>query len=119
MPVQLLSGLLGHRHGAFLAVEADGALVPLEAHRTLTRVGSELVFAELERRLVSGEAVPEPARYGRSVVVIATRVQSGHVVRRIRVSLGEDDDPSAGVREPRRPSPQGGVAEAWAPLTDA
>jgi hypothetical protein len=119
MPIPPLSGLLGRRHGAFLAVEADGALVPLEVHPTLTRFGSERVFADLERRLVSGDAVPEPARYGLSVALIATRVQSGRVVRRIRVPLGEDDDPSAGVREPRRPSPQGGAAEGRAPLTDA
>jgi hypothetical protein len=119
MTLQPLSGLLGRRHGAFLAVEADGALVPLEAHRTLTRLGSERVFADLERRLVSGDAVRAPAEYGRSVVLIATRVQSGRVVRRIRVPLGEDDGPNAGVREPRRPSPPGGAAEARAPLTDA
>jgi hypothetical protein len=119
MPIQPLGGLLGRRHGAFLAVETDGTLVPLEAHPTLTRFGSQRVFADLERRLVSGDAVPEPARYGPGVVVIATRVESGRVVRRIRVPLGEDDDPNAGVREPRRPSPQGGAAKARAPLTDA
>jgi hypothetical protein len=117
MPVQPLSGLLGRRHGAFLVVEADGTLVPLEAHPTRTRFGSRLAFAGLERRLVSGDAVPEPARYGVSVVLIATRVEFGRVVRRIRVPLAEDDDPTAGVREPRRPSPQGGAAEARKPLT--
>jgi hypothetical protein len=114
MPVQPLGVLLGRRHGAFLAVETDGALVPLEAHPTLTRFGSERVFADLERRLVSGDAVPEPSRYGVGVILIATRVESGRVVRRIRVPLGEDDDPTAGVREPRRPPPRGSPAEARA-----
>jgi hypothetical protein len=119
MPVQPLGVLRGRRHGAFLAVETDGALVPLEAHPTRTRFGSERVFADLERRLVSGDAVPEPSRYGVGVILIATRVESGRVVRRIRVPLGEDDDPTAGVREPRRSPPQGTPAEARAPLPDA
>jgi hypothetical protein len=119
MSVQALSGLLVRRHGAFMEVETDGALVPLEAHPTLTRRGSERAFADMERRLVSGDAVPEPVRYGLGVVVIATRVESGRVVRRIRVPLGEDDGPNAGVREPRRPSPQGGTAEGRLRLTGA
>src|SRR4051794_27304537 len=119
MPVQPLSGPFVRRHGAFMAMETDGALMPLEARPTLTRRGVERAFADLERRLVSGDAVLEPARYGLGVVLIAAQVESGRVVRRLRVPLGEDDDPNAGVREPRRPSPQGGAAEARAPLTDA
>jgi hypothetical protein len=102
-----------------MAVETDGVVVPLEAHPTLTRRGSKRVFADLERRLIGGDAVPEPARYGVGVTLIATRVESGRVVRQLRVPLGEDDEPNAGIREPRRPSPRAGGAEARAPLPDA
>jgi hypothetical protein len=112
------SGLAVRRHGAFTAVETGDEILTLQAYPTLTRRGSKTMFAGLEQRLVSDDAWPELAGYGWGDVLIAARVESGRIVREIRVPLGGDDDPHAGIREPRRPHPQGGAAEARAPLPD-
>jgi hypothetical protein len=115
---QVRNGLAVRRHGAFTAVETGGEIWTLQAYPTLTRRGSKITFAGLEQRLVSDDAWPELAGYGWGDVLIAARVESGRIVREIRVPLGGDDDPHTGVREPRRPHPQGGTAEAREPVPD-
>jgi hypothetical protein len=85
-------------------MEVGGAVMPLEVQRTLTKRGSRDAFATMQRTLISPADLRVPISDG--TLLVATRVESGRVVERVAIPYPPDDeDPDAGVREPRRPKP--------------
>ena len=93
------------RHGALLCLEDGLDATELVAVRTLTRRGARQAFFDLERRMMQREGVPAAA--SPHAMLVATRLERGRVVERVRIPIDPGDDPDAGMREPRRPRPDG------------
>lgn len=114
------TGRVVRRHGALLAMEDGTRTVALAAESTLTKRGSRQAFYEMQRRMIEpgrfGVSVPEPS----DVTLVASRLEAGRVVEQVRIPFPEGpEDPNAGVREPRRPSPFGGQTAATETPEDA
>ena len=105
------------RHGAALAMLDQGACMPVRVRTTWTRRGTHRAYSEMLRRMMAADLtrglVPPDATGG--ALLVATRVVSGHIVERVEIPCDPgSDDAGAGVREPRRPAPEGGSASALA-----
>jgi hypothetical protein len=105
------------RHGAALAMLDQGVCMPVQVRTTWTRHGTHRAYSEMVRRMMGADlargVLPPDATDG--ALLVATRVEGGRIVERVEIPCEpSSDDAGAGVREPRRPAPEGGSASALA-----